>query len=58
MTYGEEWNRPENELGYKQKTQKHNWMTAEIMAIFEERRKCKNQGKQCEEIEQLEEVHD
>uniref|UniRef100_A0A6P7GYR1 Uncharacterized protein LOC114344629 n=1 Tax=Diabrotica virgifera virgifera TaxID=50390 RepID=A0A6P7GYR1_DIAVI len=32
------------ELGYKQKIQKKSWMTDEILAMFEERRKHKNQG--------------
>ena len=32
------------EIGYKQKIKKKDWMTDEIMEMFEERRKYKNQG--------------
>jgi len=32
------------ELGHKQKTQKHDWMADEILALFEERRRYKNKG--------------
>lgn len=36
----------ENEIGYKQKTRKKNWMTDEILELFEERRKYKNERNQ------------
>jgi len=34
----------EAELGHKRKAQKHDWMTDEIVALFEERRGYKNKG--------------
>jgi len=34
----------EAELGHKRKAQKHDWMTDEILALFEERRRYKNKG--------------
>lgn len=36
----------ENKIGYKQKNRKQDWMTNEILALFEERRKYKNQQNQ------------
>jgi len=32
------------ELGHKRKAQKHDWMTDEMLALFEERRGYKNNG--------------